>query len=70
MLFKVIIISLLLAILASLASALAYLYKDPDSSTRIVKALTWRIGLSIATLLLLLFGVYMGWIQPHPLLQQ
>lgn len=66
MLFKVVIISLLIAIVASLGSALRYLYKDPNTSTRIVKALTWRIVLSIVTILLLVFGVYMGWIQPHP----
>lgn len=69
MLFKVLIISLLLAILASLGSALFYLYKDPTTSTRIIKALTWRIGLSIVTLLLLVFGVYVGWIVPHSLIQ-
>lgn len=69
MLFKVLIISLLLAILASLGSALFYLYRDSSTSTRIVKALTWRIGLSILTLLLLVLGVYLGWIVPHSLIQ-
>jgi hypothetical protein len=30
-----------------------------------VRALTWRIGLSVALFLLLLLGWYLGLIQPH-----
>lgn len=36
-----------LLILYSLGSALYYMYKDDSKSTRMVKALSWRIGLSL-----------------------
>jgi len=39
---------------------------DKDDSTRVVKALTWRIGLSIVVFILLLIGFMFGWITPHP----
>jgi hypothetical protein len=67
-LFKFVIIALLIGVLASLTSALVFLYKDPNSSKRIVKALTWRIVLSIVTIALLVLGLYKGWIVPHPLM--
>ena len=65
MLIKTIIVVLLLIILGSLASAAIFLIKDTGDSKRTVKALTWRIGLSVTLFVLLLFAGYMGWIQPH-----
>ena len=65
MLIKIIIVALLLIVLGSLASAAVFLIKDTGDSKRTVKALTWRIGLSVALFVLLLFAGYMGWIQPH-----
>lgn len=67
MLVKLIIILFLLVILYSLGSALYYLAhernaKDADS---VVKALTWRIGLSLLLFILLFVAYAMGWIQPH-----
>lgn len=60
-----IVIALLLVILGSLGSGLFFLVRDTQGSTRTVRALTWRIGLSIACFLLLLLGAALGWIQPH-----
>ena len=65
MLTKVFVVLILLAILASLGSALIYLIKDNGGSTRTVKALTVRIGLSLFLFLMLMLGVYTGIIQPH-----
>lgn len=65
MLVKVFIIILLLVILGSLASALYFLIADTPDSNRTVRALTWRIGLSIACFLLLMIGAATGLIQPH-----
>lgn len=65
MIVKVIIVILLLMILYSLGSALYYLVKEKGNSTDVVKALTWRIGLSLFLFLLLFFCYWMGWIQPH-----
>lgn len=53
-----------LFILAALASALFFLMKDKGTTNRTVTALAWRVGLSIALFLLILFSWRMGWIEP------
>jgi len=60
---RIIVILAFLGILASLASALVYLMRDKGRTNRTVNALTWRVGLSIALFLFVLFAHYMGWIQ-------
>ncbi len=60
-----IVITLLLLILGSLGSGLVFLVRDTPGSTRAVRALSWRIGLSIACFLLLLLAAALGFIQPH-----
>lgn len=62
---KGLIIALLVFIFFSLGSALYFLMRDPAQSTRVVKALSWRIGLSLVLFLLLMLAFMMGWIQPH-----
>jgi FtsH-binding integral membrane protein len=52
-------------ILSSLFSALFFLIRDQGGSKRTLKALTWRIGLSVGLFLLLLAGYYLGLIKPH-----
>ena len=59
------IVALLLFIFFSLGSALYFLMRDPAQSTRVVKALTWRIGLSMVLFILLMAAFMMGWIQPN-----
>lgn len=51
-----------LLIVASLFSALFFVYKDRSGSTRAVKALALRVGLSIALFLLLMIGYYFGYL--------
>jgi hypothetical protein len=65
---KIIVILLLVFIFFSLGSALYYLMRDKDNSDRIVKALTWRIGLSLVVFILLMIAFAMGWIAPHRLM--
>jgi len=65
MLFKVIIILFLFVILYSLGSGLFYLVRDKSQSDRVVKALTWRIGLSLLLFVLLFIAFGLGWISPH-----
>lgn len=60
---RFVIVLFLVLILASLGSALVYLVKDKGSSTRTVKALTLRVGLSIALFLFLMAGYYFGFLQ-------
>ena len=65
MIFKSIIIAMLLVILFSLAAAMFSMLKNDADSNRTVKALTFRIGLSIALVVILLAGSYMGLISPR-----
>jgi Protein of unknown function (DUF2909). len=62
---KIIIVMALLAIIASLTSALYFLIKKPLRPEKMVKALTFRIGLSIALFAFMLLAFWSGWIVPH-----
>lgn len=66
MLFKSLVILLLLLVLSALFSGLYFLIRDKGHSTRTVKSLTWRIGISLALFVLLLIGAATGLIEPHP----
>ena len=63
-LIPLIIIGAFAAIVASLASALRHLARG-DDSRRLVRALTWRIALSITLFILLMLAWYTGLIAPH-----
>ncbi len=66
MVFKIVILSLLAVVLISLGSALAAMAKG-DKSDKMLKSLSWRIGLSVAIFILLLIGQATGLITPHGL---
>jgi len=61
---KILVVIVLLVIVGSLFSALVFLYKDGGSGTRMAKALTVRITLSITLFVLLMAGLYFGFIPP------
>jgi uncharacterized BrkB/YihY/UPF0761 family membrane protein len=61
---KLLILVAFVAIVASLASGLVYLFKDEHDSRRLVKALTWRIGLSVALFVVLLLAYALGLVEP------
>lgn len=66
---KLLILLIFLGILISLGSGMVYLVRDSGKdSKRVVKALTWRIGLSIALFVILLLAWANGLIQPHGLM--
>lgn len=65
MLIKILTILFLIAILYSLASSFFFLMKDKGEGDRMVKRLSWRIGLSIVLLLLLWGAFQLGWIEPN-----
>ncbi len=65
MIVKVFIVFVFLAILASLASGMFYLIRDKGHSPRTVKALTWRISLSLGLFILLIVGYAAGIVKPH-----
>lgn len=62
---KILIVAVLLAILYNLGAGLYYMMVDKGTGSRTVNALTWRIGLSVGLILVVMFGIWMGWIQPH-----
>ena len=66
MLIKILIIIAFVAIIASLGSALFHLvkHKDQANSEKTLKALTFRIGLSVALLILVVILMAMGIIEP------
>jgi hypothetical protein len=57
---KIIVILFLVAIVGSLGSALYFLVSDRSGSSRTVKALAFRVGLSLTLFLLLMAGYYFG----------
>jgi len=65
--FKLLIIGLLFTVIISLGTALFHLSKSDGNSGELLKALTWRIGLSVAIFIILLIGQALGFIQPHGL---
>ncbi len=65
MLAKIIVIASMLIILGALGSSLFFLITDKGKNNRTVKALTWRIGLSLALFLFLFIAFSLGWIKPH-----
>jgi hypothetical protein len=65
MFIKVVIVFVLLLIIVSLGVALRYLMLEGERSHGTVKALTVRIGMSIALFFLLLLGYKAGFLHPH-----
>ncbi|MCC2656643.1 MAG: twin transrane helix small protein [Panacagrimonas sp.] len=65
MLVKLLIVALLVAIVGALVFGGVFLVKDPSTSRRTVKALSWRVGLQVALILLLVLAFFMGWLKPH-----
>jgi succinate dehydrogenase/fumarate reductase cytochrome b subunit len=64
---KLIVIAALIAILYNLGAGLVYMMIDRGGTSRTVNALTWRIGLSVALIVFVMFSAWMGWIKPHGL---
>ena len=59
------VIAFLLVIAGNLGAGLYYLMIDRGQTKRTVNALTNRIVLSVALILLVVLGIYSGWIKPH-----
>lgn len=63
---KVVIVLVFIGIIASLGSAMYAMVTDKgNDSTRTVKALSWRIGLSAGLFAFLMLLAALGVIQPH-----
>jgi hypothetical protein len=64
-LFRILIVVLFAGIVGSLAIALFHLSSSKGDSKKMVRALSVRIGLSIALFLLLMLAWRLGWITPR-----
>jgi hypothetical protein len=65
MALRLLVVGLLIAVFIALFSGLYALSKggaDSPDRTRVVRRLTWRIGLSILLFVLLLISLRLGWI--------
>jgi hypothetical protein len=60
---RYVVIAVLIAIVASLGSALVFMYRDRGDSKRMVKALALRVGLSVGLFLALMGAYYLGLIK-------
>ncbi len=56
------VIAVLVLIVASLGSALVFVFRDRSNSMRAVKALAIRVALSLGLFIILMAGYYFGWI--------
>tara|TARA_R110001599_G_scaffold64023_3_gene179293 strand:+ start:957080 stop:957280 length:201 start_codon:yes stop_codon:yes gene_type:complete len=61
---KLVVAIAFILILGSLGSALFFMMRDKGKSNRTVKALTMRVGFSIALFILILIAHWLGYIQP------
>jgi len=64
---KIIIIVLMLAMIISLGIGLFHLLKTPDerdAGDKVVKALTWRIGIWVVLFGFIFTSIKLGWIEP------
>lgn len=64
---KALVLILLAAVVISLGKAMFHLSGGPEESAQTVRALTFRIGLSIALFVVLMAAWYMGRFNPHGL---
>ena len=69
-LFRILVVGLLLAVVFNLGLALYHLATDRGGSDReksgkVLKALTWRVSLSVGLVLLILIAWRFGLIHPH-----
>jgi hypothetical protein len=62
---KPLIVLALLAIVVSLGKALFSISSGPEHAVRVVRALSWRIGLSMALFVTILLGYHFGLIAPN-----
>ena len=64
---KIFILIIMLIILGTLFSGLLFLVRDNGKTKNTVKALTWRIVLSISLFIFLMLAFGLHWINPHGL---
>jgi hypothetical protein len=59
------ILGVFLAVLYNLGAAMYFMVTNQSAEGRTVRSLTWRIGLSLALIALVVLGIATGQIEPH-----
>ena len=62
---KIFIVVVFVAVVWNLGVALFHMMTDKGSGSKMVRSLTWRIGLSVGLILLVVLGIATGVVQPH-----
>lgn len=62
---KLIVLALMLGAAIALGRALMALVRGESEEGKTMRALAWRIGLSVVVFLFVLLSMFMGWIEPH-----
>ena len=62
---KLVVIAFLIQIVWILGAGLYYMIVDKGRTDRTVKSLTRRVALSVALILVVLAGYWLGWIRPN-----
>jgi len=63
-LYKVAVIIVLAIVIFNLGQALYFMMKD-EGDKRMAWALTRRIGFSLLLILMVIIGIWTGWLHPH-----
>lgn len=63
--FKIIMVAILLFIIFSLGVALFAFVKNGKTSDKMLKALTFRIAMSVVLIIVMMLGAQFGLISPH-----
>ncbi len=64
--YKVALVAVLAIVIFNLWQALYLMMKDTGGSKRsVVKSLTRRIGFSLLLILMVIVGIWAGWLKPH-----
>jgi putative copper export protein len=62
---KALVFLMMVLVVVALFKSLSAMMRGESADGKTVKALTWRIGLSVAIFLFLLVAAFFGWIEPH-----
>ncbi|KGI76684.1 twin transmembrane helix small protein [Oleiagrimonas soli] len=63
--YKAALVIVLAIVIFNLGQALYFMMKDTGENKRTVWALTRRIGLSLLLILMVIVGIWAGWLHPH-----
>ena len=63
--YPIAVVIMFLVVVFNLGQALYYMMTDKDNDRRMAWALTRRIALSLLLIGMVVFGIWMGWLQPH-----